>query len=77
MGCKCKKAKRIQDALDLNTTYKSNFFSRIIQGLIFLAVLTLILPFVLIYLYINYIRLGDLQIKIPKFVNTILSKQNG
>lgn len=77
MACNCKKAKKIQDGLDLDTTRKNNIFSRVIQGLIFVAVLSIILPFVLIYLYISYVKFGTLRIKIPKFVNTILSKQNG
>ena len=77
MGCNCKKARRVQDALGLKTSYESNVFSRIIQGLIVLAVLILILPFALIYLYINYVRVGSLYIKAPSFVNRFLSKHNG
>ena len=68
MGCNCRNAKKLRTLLT-GEDHKPGILARIIQGLMFLAVLVLVLPFALIYLYISYVVRGDFLIKIPNIVN--------
>ena len=72
MGCNCRKAKKTYDLLtDNEGLTKSNsikgYLSRIIQGLIFISILFIAIPFILLYMFVFYVKNGSFSIKIPKF----------
>lgn len=72
MGCKCKRVKKLYNNLT-GEERQTSILGRFFQGIILLAVLLVVLPFVALYLSIHYIIKGNFTIKIPNFT----SKKNG
>ena len=67
MGCNCRKVKKIHKMLT-GEEHSPGILARIIQGLMVLVVFSIAMPFILIYLYINYVINGNFTIKIPNLL---------
>lgn len=78
MGCNCKKAKKVYDALTPNeeenegliSKYTKGIIGRIIQAIVMFSVILIAFPFAYIYLFFAFILFGDFTLKLPKFLTS-------